>query len=289
MVNNKFGKMTGTVNLAFLNRNFSVENTNSRKKILITGGTSGLGKHLTEIFLADGYDVMITGLVNKFENHDRLKFFHCDFSDLNSVVKCASQIGELTSSLELVINNAGILSPAGFTETSDGFEKTYQVNFLAHFLLTSLLQRNNLLKKAKVINVSSPMYRKGSLYHIGGAIRKNYGIIQAYSDSKLFLVLFSARLAKEGVESFTFNPGTFSSGIYRSQDRWFHIMYRIAAPFMVSAQTVAGSLVNIINHRKVESGEIINRKLKMVKLNAMDEGHIHQFWLEAERQISKYL
>lgn len=257
--------------------------------VLITGGTSGLGKHLARIFLDKGYEVYITGNVNKLDNHERLKFFQCDFADLNSVGHCASQISNLTSSLEVVINNAGILSTPDFIETSNGFEKSYQVNFLAHYLLTSLLRQHNLLSAAIVVNVSSPMYRRGSMNKVDSAKNNHYSAIKAYANSKLFLSLFSTKLAKEGVKSFTFNPGTFSSGIYRSQDRWFHILYRIAAPFMTSAYSVATRLEETIRHGAIEQGEIVNRRGKMLTINEMDEDLIHRFWEEVEKQVAPFM
>lgn len=259
------------------------------KTILITGGTSGLGKHLARLFLERGYEVYITGRVNKLDLHEALRFFQCDFTDLNSVVNCASKISGITNSLDIVINNAGILSPPGYIETSDGFEKSYQINFLAHFLLTGLLRRHNLLKATKVINVSSPMYRRGSLDKVGSANSNHYSAIQAYANSKLYLALFSTKLAREGVKSFTFNPGTFSSGIYRSQNRWFHVLYHIAAPFMTSAQAVASSLETIISKDALGHGEIVNRRGERVLINTMDDEMINSIWEGAEKQIAAFL
>jgi NAD(P)-dependent dehydrogenase (short-subunit alcohol dehydrogenase family) len=259
------------------------------KTILITGGTSGLGKQLTLIFLGMGYEVFVTGCVSKWDDQEGLRFFQCDFTDFNSVVHCASQISSLTSSIDVVINNAGILSPPGFIETTNGFEKSYQVNFLAHFLLTSLLRKHNLLSAAKVVNVSSPMYRRGSMDIVDSTNSNQYSTIKAYANSKLFLALFSAKLAKEGVKSFTFNPGTFSSGIYRSQDRWFRNLYHVAAPFMTSAHTVATKLEEIISKGAVEHGEIVNRRGKSVLINSMDENKIRSFWTDVEKQIAAFL
>jgi NAD(P)-dependent dehydrogenase (short-subunit alcohol dehydrogenase family) len=259
------------------------------KTILITGGTSGLGKHLARLFLERGYKVFIIGCVNKLDHHESLRFFQCDFTDLNSVVHCASKISSIARSLDIVINNAGILSPPVYIETSDGFEKSYQINFLAHFLLTSLLRQHDILKATKVINVSSPMYRRGSLGKVGIANSNHYSAIQAYANSKLYLALLSAKLAKEGVKSFTFNPGTFSSGIYRSQNRWFRVIYHLAAPFMTSAQGVAIMLEEIIRKSAVEHGEIVNRRGARVHINSMDDEMINSFWKGAEKQIAAFL
>lgn len=263
--------------------------TNSNRKILITGGTSGLGKCLAQIYLNENYEVFVTGLKNKSINQERLNFIYCDFSDFSSVIRCADQIADLTPSLNLLINNAGILSPPDFIETSDGFEKSYQVNFLAHFLFTSLLRKRGLLSNGRVINVSSPLYRSGSLDHATATNRRNYRALRAYSNSKLYMAILSIRLANEGVACFTFNPGTFGSGIYRSQYQLFRMMYHVAAPFMSSANSVAFRLSDIIKEGKTIDGRMVNKNGKSFCINMPAEAQIHRFWKSVEKQLVNYL
>ena len=121
----------------------------------------------------------------------------------------------------------------------------YQVNFLSHVLLTQLLLSKRILKPGFVVNISSPVHKTGQLELDKIFDKKAYGFFQTYSNTKLFMALFSEKLAADGVSGFSFNPGTFSSGIYQLQKPWFHNMYKIAAPFMVSSDRVAERLYGI--------------------------------------------
>ena len=92
-------------------------------RILITGGTSGLGLGLVMHFLKKGYEVVATGRqsVAEIEKMDRFPFYITDFSNLRQTSDAVKRICR-DHNFDIVINNAGVLSPPGFLLTDYGHE-----------------------------------------------------------------------------------------------------------------------------------------------------------------------
>ena len=258
-----------------------------KKRVLITGGTSGLGRSILKQLMYDGYKVATIGRQEP-EFHEEIPFFSCDFTDLKDVLMVVDNLKKSGHSFDILINNAGILSPATYRETRDGFEMSYQINFLAHVLLTRKLIAEQILNPELLVNISSPIYKRGKIYPDHQSAKEDYGIFQAYSNTKLYMALFSRKLSKEGIESFSFNPGTFRSGIYRSQKRWFQSLYKIAAPFMASPENIAQSLCSIINNKNWNRGEMMNKHCKPNGLLLPDKENITAFWVDVEQQIRRF-
>jgi len=260
------------------------------KRVLITGGTSGLGRSLVVKFLDQGFNVVALGrkdISNQIKSMN-FKFINCDFADLNSIKAVGDQLAKEKRGFSFIINNAGILSPTRFQQTDDGFELSYQVDFLSHVLLTHLFLDGNSRKPECIVNITSPIYVRGRIDQDQLIVKNNYNVVQAYAQTKLFMALFSEKLYSEGYSSFSFNPGTFSSGIYRSQQRWFRFMYKIAAPFMVSSGRVANGLYQIIQAKGWPNGKMINRKGSEHNLKYYDPEVKHKFWQMVDTNIKDF-
>jgi NAD(P)-dependent dehydrogenase (short-subunit alcohol dehydrogenase family) len=135
----------------------------------------------------------------------------CDLASLSSIRACAREFSEQWDRLDVLIHNAGVL-PQKRQESKDGIELNFAVNFLAPFLLTSLLLP--LLKQSapsRVINVSSSMHREGTIDFNDLQSKKSFDKYKAYAQSKLALLLFTKKLAKElqgsGVTVNALHPG----------------------------------------------------------------------------------
>jgi NAD(P)-dependent dehydrogenase (short-subunit alcohol dehydrogenase family) len=234
------------------------------RNILITGGTSGLGLELVNIFLAKGYNVIALGRQQiSFPGYGkRFSLYTADFSDLGQVSDVTKAICD-TYDPDIVINNAGILSPPDNIITVNGLEYTFQVNFLSHLLLNEIILHK--WKKShplRIVAVMSPAYRVADMKPRIPDGSERYSAVKAYSSSKLYQVLMCEYIANKygepGLDCFSFNPGTFRSAIYRMQKPWFRSMYRIAAPFMRSPAKVAGILFEAVSAANYEpvSGSI---------------------------------
>lgn len=257
------------------------------KTILITGGTSGLGLELVKSFLNLGCTVIATGRRElEIKDHEsKFHLFRVDFSDLKETAGVTKTICD-NFSFDIVVNNAGILSPKEFTLTRDGFEYTYQVNYLAQHLIDEIIiKKHDPLKPLMISAVTSPVYRIAGRALNVARDKTNYNRARAYSSSKLFQVLMckylSLKYKEQNMTFFSFVPGVFSSRIYRMQSQSFHALYHIAAPFMKHPAKVAAELRGLLlKQSNIVTGAVYNGKMHQKDLPDVDEETLNSFWRE---------
>lgn len=145
----------------------------------------------------------------------------------------------------MLICNAGIMgAPHGITE--NGFERTFQVNYLAHVYLIRLLQDTLIASSpSRIILVSSRLHQASlitesniSAEYLSPTFPSLTLPLTAYNDSKLCMNLVTRRLADmyrdSGVSVFCLNPGGVDTNLFRN--RWFlQITASIAKFFIKSA------------------------------------------------------
>ncbi len=109
----------------------------------------------------------------------------------------------------------------------------------------------------ELVNVTSPVYRIAETQLKINYSQSDYRPLKAYANSKLYLALMcvhlSVRYPSLNLKCIAFDPGIFSSGIYRMQKKWFRIMYMIGAPFMKRPEKIARRVVELL-----ETGDLIN-------------------------------
>ena len=144
------------------------------KVVLITGGTSGIGRATATVLAAMGAEVVVTGRnrergeaaveeIRGTSGSERVSFVLADLAVQAEVRELAEEFRERYDRLDVLVNNAGLIQSKR-TETPDGLELTLAVNHLAPFLLTNLLLA--LVKKSapsRVITVSSEARRGASI------------------------------------------------------------------------------------------------------------------------------
>ncbi len=199
------------------------------KICLITGANSGIGKVTAEALAARGATVWLTCrdaakaepvLRAIAQAGGRAEFLQLDLSDLESVRACANAALSKPEPLHVLINNAGL---AGRKElTKQGFELTFGVNHLGHFLLTQLLLPKLLEQPhSRVVNVSSKAHYNASGIDFSELRRpcKGFGALHAYSVSKLANVLhakeLAVRYAARGLHAYALHPGVIKSDVWR--------------------------------------------------------------------------
>lgn len=139
---------------------------------------------------------------------------------------------ETEERLDILINNAGVFLPEKST-TEDGFEATFQVNHLSHFLLTRLLlPRLKSCTPSRIVNVSSIAHQRGNLnFEDLNFESRKYSGIQAYCDSKLANVLFTKSLAakvdKDEVTAYALHPGGIRTGILRKYEEKYSFLFQL--------------------------------------------------------------
>ena len=181
------------------------------KNVLITGSTDGIGKQSAIDLAKMGYHVIVHGrdeesankaieeIANESGRND-IKGFSGNLESLAEVKKLADALRQEYDHMDILVNNAGIFQKEREI-TEDGFEKTFQVNYLSHYLLTRLLL--DLLHKGdkpRVVNVSSMVHSTAiDFENLQG--EQDFVGSKAYGISKLCNVLFTYKLAREADES----------------------------------------------------------------------------------------
>ena len=119
-----------------------------------------------------------------------------DVSSLQSVRDFAQRFRQQYNSLNLLINNAGIMqAPPGKTE--DGFERVLAANYLGHFVLTrELLDLMPDTADSRVVSLASNAHKWGSIHLDDIHLEKKYSSAQAYAQSKLACLMFSDELQR---------------------------------------------------------------------------------------------
>lgn len=186
------------------------------KTILITGATDGIGLATARVLVAQGHIVLLHGRsAEKLEaaqedlhQSGTVEGFLADLSRMEEVEKLATDITAKHASLDIVINNAGILkTPA--TTTADGFDTRFAVNTFAPALLTKRLLPL-MPADGRVINLSSAAQSPVDLL----ALSTSHPMqdMEAYAQSKLALTMWSFHLGKElgadGPAIIAVNPGS---------------------------------------------------------------------------------
>ena len=173
--------------------------------ILVTGATDGLGRRVAQELAAKGVTVLLHGRsLQRLEatleelrsqtGSEKVNSYVADLSSLAAVRGLADRILSEHDRLDVLVNNAGVIVQER-KESEDGYELTFAVNYLSHFLLTRLLLP--LLKDsvpARIVNVASS--GQSPLYFSNLMLERGYDAMRAYSQSKLAQVMFTFDLAE---------------------------------------------------------------------------------------------
>lgn len=152
------------------------------KKVLITGGATGIGKATALLFKQKGYDVFIT--YNQSEpDFDGITKIKCNLENENEIIELFNQI----KSIDVLVNNAGISLIKQINDTTaEEYDKIMRINAKSYFLCSR--EAVKLMLKSHsgaIVNVSSMWGQLGASCEI------------AYSMSKAAIIGLSRSLAQE--------------------------------------------------------------------------------------------
>lgn len=187
-----------------------------KKTIFITGSTDGIGLESAKAFLKLGHRVLIHG--RNEEKLDRVKSelsalgdvqsISADLSSLEEVKSMIKQIKDRYSSIDVLINNAGIFKTP-VTATVEGYDIRFIVNTVAPYLITKELL-SLIPIDGSILNVSSAA--QSSLSFEGLLGEKELEDFEAYAQSKLGILMWSQKLGKDlgrnGPMITAVNPGS---------------------------------------------------------------------------------
>lgn len=220
------------------------------KRIVFTGATSGLGKVALNFLIEQEAKIFVLyrneKLIEAYTNDEHVIPVLCDLSSISSIQSAIESIKSQTDTIDILVNNAGLWEFGGFKETVDGFERTFQVNLMAPYILIHGLLP--LLKNAdapKVIITASALHQ-GTLNFDDLQFRKKFSGFKAYRQSKLGVILLTRFWAKQYENEICFvsqHPGVVNTDLGRDAD-WFSRGF--FKWFGVSPEKGARTLIHLI-------------------------------------------
>jgi NAD(P)-dependent dehydrogenase (short-subunit alcohol dehydrogenase family) len=274
---------------------------------LITGSTDGIGK-ATAIGLArKGLKIVLAA-----RNPDKAEAVKreiasatgrtdtdhivADLTSLSQVRQLAETFKSRYPWLDVLINNAGIFMPMRRL-TEDGYETTYQVNYLSQFVLTQLLLDE--LRKSpdgRIINLSSSAHAMGKFDPDNLQSERQFSTFAAYAASKLFMLMFTTELAERlrgtNVTAYAVHPGVVRTQMMLRAPGLFRLVAYLALPFALSPQKGAATTVYVGTspHVQRESGRYFtNSKPAAVRHPFITRNYREHLWNISMKSLERGL
>lgn len=274
---------------------------------IITGADGGMGSEITKAVAAAGYYVVMfcrtktNGEKRKSQIVDatgnpNIEVMEVDLSSMKETAAVTQLIKKKGMLVDLLMNNAGTMSKC-FTRTSEGFENTVAVNYLAPFLLTNRLiplMHNG----TRIVNMISCTYAIGRIddcFFTKGR-RGFFFRIPIYSNTKLALWLFTKKLSEQlkekGIYVNAADPGIVSTEIIR-MDMWFDPLTDIFfRPLIRTPRQGADTAIKLLLEKDLYG---VTGKMyasgKQKKISAFYNNHpqMELLWEKTKEQLSEYL
>ncbi len=274
---------------------------------LITGATEGVGKATAAALAGRGFRVVLLARNQAKAEAVRTEIAASggasdvdvligDLASLRQVRDAADAFKQRYARLDVLINNAGIVAPSRAV-TADGYETTYQVNYLAHFLLTShLLEPLRRSGRGRIINLSSSVYSSGKLDANNLQGEKKFSPIGAYAASKLMTLLFTIELAERlrvaGVAAYAVHPGIVRTHMLESAKGLFKLVAMLATPFAVAPARGAATSVHLATAPEADlahaSGQyFVKAKPVAVRTKFNTRAYREWLWRTSELQVQR--
>lgn len=179
------------------------------KTIIVTGGSSGLGYESVKVLANKGAKVVIASrtmahmenarnLILAENPSAKIKVMELDLGKLDSIRKFASLFKEEFNQLDILMNNAGIMT-VPYEDIKSGKASQMSTNHFGHFALTGfLLDIIKATHNSRVVSTSSLAYKQGKM-DFGNLLfesKNGYSPMKAYGRSKLANLLFTFELQK---------------------------------------------------------------------------------------------
>lgn len=238
------------------------------KTVVITGGTSGIGKVAAEMLAEMGARIIliardrsrgesVLARLAKINPKDAHRAVYADLTRLSEMKRAAANIAEQERRIDVLINNAGaIFSERKLTE--DGLERTFALNHMSYFVVTEgLLQKLAASAPSRIISTASGAHKSAELDFDDLQNAKAYSAIKAYGRSKLCNILHTRELAGrlEGtrVTANCMHPGFVATRFGDESGGLISPVVRIAKLFAISPEKGADTIVYLASSPEVAS------------------------------------
>ncbi|KIH99366.1 hypothetical protein LP52_07620 [Streptomonospora alba] len=273
---------------------------NQGKTIVITGASDGIGAAAARRLHRDGHRVVIVGRspqkTRAVAREIGADHHLADFASLDEVRGLAAELNTAYPRIDVLANNAGGVF-GDRTKTVDGFEKTFQINHLAPFLLTRLLMDTLIAGKATVVQTSSVGARMSGPVDLDDLDQdRRFGAVRAYNAAKLENILFTRELHRryhaQGVSTAAFHPGNVATSFATESDSILKYITgnRIGRSLLITPEKGADQLVWLAQGRPGidwSSGAYYERRkpAKRVNPQALDADLARRLWDRSEELL----
>jgi NAD(P)-dependent dehydrogenase (short-subunit alcohol dehydrogenase family) len=237
---------------------------------MVSGATSGFGAVTARALARLGATVIVLGRDRKKcarqvesirrETGSRVEAMVADLSSQREIRRLAEEFRRKFPRLDVLVNNAASYFMRREL-TEDGLERTFALNHLAPFLLTSLLlDRLEASPSARVVNLSSNAHTVGKIDFEDLQCERRYDRLSAYSRSKLASLLFTYELARRlkgsRVTVNAVNPGSAATNL-GSDNGWLRGRLRVKLRnlfkgYLISAEKGAKSSIYLATSPELE-------------------------------------
>ena len=216
---------------------------NHPKVVVVTGGGSGIGLAVARVFARDGYSVVITGrnsgrlgdaAAELRKKQAEIAAFECDVRDSASVQALFQQISKIHSSIEVLVNNAGVAHTLASVDQLpvETWKDVIDTNLTGMFLVT---------------RAALPMMHGGGtiVNNLSVAAVKPFAGMSAYNASKFagmgFTLALREDLRKRGIRVMALLPGATNTDI------WGQFWADAPREKMISAESVAEAVFHAVS------------------------------------------
>jgi retinol dehydrogenase 12 len=227
------------------------------KRVLITGGTSGIGEVAARELARQGANVVIAArneqkaqntirTIRQETGNPNVDYLIADLSSMQQVRDLAAEFRRCYDRLDVLINNAGMFN-LKTKKSADGIEMTWALNHLHYFLLTLLLV-DMLVDSApaRVINVSSNSHLAARIDFQALRENKMKAFYSGYGQTKLANVYFTYELARRlqstGVTVNALHPGLVATG-FGPRDGISRFIMDLLKPFSLTPEQGAQTIL----------------------------------------------
>jgi NAD(P)-dependent dehydrogenase (short-subunit alcohol dehydrogenase family) len=262
--------------------------------VVLTGATSGIGRAAATELARRGAEVAIVGRdpARVKETAGGVMHEHvADLSSLEEVRRLADELLERYARIDVLANNAGAIFGSRQV-TADGYERTFALNHLSPFLLTSLLLERLRESEARVITTSSDAHQGGALDLGDLQSERSSKPMQTYGTTKLCNILFTRELARREprLTATCFHPGVVRTGFGGDLHGLWRPALMIARPFMRSPAKGARSLVWLAlsdEAANLTGAYVQNEKVRAPSAAAQDDMLAAALWEASEELVNR--
>jgi NAD(P)-dependent dehydrogenase (short-subunit alcohol dehydrogenase family) len=272
------------------------------KVVVVTGGTSGIGRVAAERLASMGARLVLVARdrARAEATLERLRArgpgvshraHYADLALIGDTRRVAAEIAAAEPRVDVLINNAGAMFGRRQV-TPDGLERTLALNHLSYFLLThGLRERLNAAAPARVVNTASGAHRRARLDFNDLQSARGYRGYMVYSRSKLCNILYTRELARRwagtGVTANSLHPGFVATRFGDASGGFFSYVVRASKKvFALSSEKGAETLVFLASSPEIATisgGYFYQCHLATPSRAAQDDAAARRLWAETER------